>query len=380
MSINEILIIFVLFFTIKCESWWSEITAHNMYDNNGYSGSPPRITNDFYLCSERFYRLHFYGDDNKTWTEEFTACQPAGIDRYINGIAISGGCSYQVYYLGWSDLVEGYDITDEKGWLPFSPEENKTRGFAAQMGNPLCGYLVYGNEVYRSSDDHGTQYLCSNEKLVAERIIYNLFGMNYTFDNYDSEKKIALSEDKKISVGVMLLKRDKINFKGKITIKIENENIIKVNYGSLISEYYIQIINDIFDFDINNIKEKFENLFMKKVVSHGDIIINFNWPKKLIEINVASKIKGNFYGYRGGVRINIYLNNDDLEFFSKIKKLCLVFIRVSGKRISEHIKDILSNFNDFEKVDKVIKFLDIYSVAVEEVIFFKILSNIIKNN
>ena len=194
------------------------------------------------------------------------------------------------------------------------------------------------------------------------------------------KKKIALSEDKKISVGVMLLKRDKINFKGKITIKIENENIIKVNYGSLISEYYIQIINDIFDFDINNIKEKFENLFMKKIVSHGDIIINFNLPKNLIEINVASKIKGNFYGYRGGVRINIYLNNDDLELFSKIKKLCLVFIRVSGKRIPEHIKGILSNFNDFEKVDEVIKFLDIYSVAVEEVIFFKILSNIIKKN
>ena len=380
MNINGIFILFDLIFIIKCESWWSEITAHNIYDKNGYSGSPPRKTNDFYLCSERKYRLHFYEDDNQTWTEEFTACEPAGIDRIINGIAISGGCSYQVYSGGWTGLVEGYNISDESGWLPFSPEDNEKKGFAAQMGNPVTGYCVYGSEVYRCSDDHEKQYLCSNEKLVAERVIRNLFRINDTFNNYDKEKIIDVSGDKIINVTIKLLKRDKINFKGKIKIKIENENIARKNVGNLISKYYIQIINNIIGFDINDIKEKFENLFKKKVISHGDIIINFNWPENLITIDVASKIMGNFYGYRGGIRINILLKNNDFEFFSKIKKICLIFIRLSGKRIPEHIKEILSDFNDFNKVDEIIKFLDIYSINAEEIIFFMIFSRIIKNN
>ena len=374
----NIFILFFLIYSIICESenWWSEITKHDYTTDDGYSGNPPKIANDFYLCSERKYRLHFVGDDKNTWSEEYTACEPAGINRGIDGLAISGGLPYQVYNDGWSGEVEGYNTTDPNGWLPYSQEFNREKGFASRVGMPLMAFIVHGDEIYRCSDTHRPQYLASNEKLVAQRVIYNLFEINCTFNNYDNEIKIDTPGDKKINVTVILLKRDKINFEGKLRIKIEKEKIIKTNYG--ISESYNNFLNDLLDFDIKNFSEKFENLMMTKGLSHGDIIINFNWLQNLIEINVAVKIKFDFYGYRGGVRIKIYLNDNDFELLSKVKQICKAFIRYSGKRTPKNLKNILSNLNSFKKIQEVIKFLDVYSVPAEEAIFFTVLSKITK--
>ena len=379
------LILFILIFTINCESWWSEINGHNYHDNdNGYSGSPPKITNDFYLCSERHYRLHFVGDDNNTWSEEYTACEPAGIDRAINGIAIDGGCSYQVYNDGWSGLVEGYNTSDPNGWLPFFEEGNEKKGFAAKEGRTIMAYIVYGREYYRCSDSHRPQYLTSHEKLVAERLVSIFFNnSNYSFSNYSEEQEIDIPENNRTNatfiskITLLLLKRNKINFNGNLKIKIEKNEIININYNRLISDNYYNILNYILDFDIKKFTKKFENLLVSKGISNGDIIINFNWPESLVVMEIASKIKFNFYGYRGGIRIKFYLNDDDIELISQIKSICKVFIRYSGKIIPEHINKILSSFNSFKHLDEIIRFLDIYSVAAEEVIFYTLLSKII---
>ena len=382
---HKFLILFILIFTVNCESWWSEIKGHDYHDtDHGYSGSPPKITNDFYLCSERKYRLHFVGDDDDTWSEEYTACEPAGIDRDINGVAISGGCSYQVYNDGWSGLVEGYNISDKDGWLPYFEEGNEKKGFAAKERHSIMAYIVYGSEFYRCSDTHSPQYLTSNEKLVAKRLVFNFFNIsNCNFNNYDKKQTIDIPEKNGTNasfisnVTILLLKRDKINFNGKLKIKILKNEIININYNRLISDNYYNILNYILDFDIKNFTKKFENFLVSKGISNGDIIINFNWPERQIIMDIASKIKFDFYGYRGGIRIKFYLNDDDIELISQIKSICKVFIRYSGKIIPKHIKEILSSFSSFKQLDEIIRFLDIYSIAVEEVIFYTILSKII---
>ena len=365
---NVVLISLILIFTIKCEGWWSEIKGHNIGDYDfGYAGSYPREDNDFYLCSERKYRVHYFGDDDKTWSEEFSACQPAGKCRLIDGLAISGGKPYacRIEDTWPNEFTWGYDIYNSSG------------GYAGKIGRTVRCVLIYGNEIYRVSDNH-ENYLCSYEQAVANRIVYNLFGNNLTY-NYENETQIEIKRNKNINVTVQLLKRNNINLKGKITIKIEKSLITKNNYKDLITKNYINIISNIIGFDFNNLKTFFEEQF-KEGMSHGDIAINFDWIEKRIIIEVGSKITFAHYGYRGGFRINIYLNEQDLELLQKIKNIFKFFLRYLGKRITPELRDILSNFQSFKNVNSLINYLNNPSHIVEEVILFTIFEEILVLN
>ena len=213
-----------LIFNIKCESWWPEVKGHSIggYDN-GFAGSYPHKSTDFYLCSERYYRVHYLGDDDKNWSKEFTACQPAGKCKLMDGLAISGGKPYSVRYEeSWPEnFTWGYDIYNSSG------------GYAGNLSTAFCSILIYGNEYYRNSDTHAND-LCSYEEDVAKRIIYNLFGdklrYNLTYNstyNYFNETPIEIIRNENISASAILLKPKNINIKGKLTIKIENSNIEK---------------------------------------------------------------------------------------------------------------------------------------------------------
>ena len=354
---------FILIFTIKCEGWWPEVKGHSMTDyDDGYAGSFPHKTNDFYLCSERYYRVHYSGDDNFTWSEEFSACQPAGICRKIDGLAISGGRPYTCRVSDdWPDI------------FTFDYNIYNSSGYAGKIGGDIYGILVYGNEYYRSSDTHNN-YLCSYEGEVAQRVIYNLFTNNLTF-NYDNETKIEVKNNENINVSVILLKPYKIKMKGNISIKILKSKVEKNKYRGIITENYINIINEIIDIDFNKVKTFFEESFTKGMYN-GDIEIGFDWINKTILIEVGSKLDNEHFSYRGGFRINIYLNEDS-ELFNKIKNICKLILRYSGKRIPANIKDLLSKFDSFEKVEEVLNYLDEYSNIAEEIIFFSILSKVL---
>ena len=361
---NKILFLFALIFIIKCESWWAEVKGHSIGDyDEGYAGSQPYKTNDFYLCSERKYRVHYLGDDNNNWSEEFSACQPAGKCRDIDGLAINGGKPYTCRTCSkcddWPDeFIFDYNISKSSG------------GYAGEIGGYIYGILVYGNEYYRSSDNHN-DYLCSYESVVANRVIYNLFKKNITF-NYDNETKIEIKGNQEINIYVILLKPYNIKTKGNISIKIVDSKIGQNKYRGIITKNYIDFINEIIKFDFNNVKTFFEDQF-KKSMYNGDIEIKFNWINKTIIIEVGSKIDRDHFCYRGGFRINIYLNDDYFEF-KKIKNICKLILRYSGKRISEKL---LSNFNSFEKVNEVLNYLDVYSNIAEEIILFTILEKIL---
>ena len=362
-KINTFLILLLLLFTIKCEAWWPEVKGHSIGDyDNGFAGSYPYNTTDFYLCSERVYRVHYLGDENDTWSEEFSACQPAGRCRLIDGLAISGDHPYSCRLRDeWpDDFIFDYNI------------KNDTYGYCGELGISFASIIVYGNEYYRNSDTHN-DYLCSYEQDVANRIIYNIFGKNLTY-NYESETKIIKNE--KLNVTVILLKANNTSAKGKHRIKIENSVIVKNTFKNLITEKYYGIISDIIGFDFNKI-EKFFEKNLQYGMFNGDIAINFDWSEKIIIIEFGSKIHKNFYCHRGGFRINIYLNDNDFELLHKIKNLCKIFLRYFGKKISTEIRDLLSEFKGFENVEKIIDYINNNSNIIEEVILFTILGKIL---
>ena len=108
-------ILLFLLFSIKSEEWLSEVNGHDEKDiTNGFAGNECQIT-AFYLCSERKYRVHHLNGD---WSEEYSACQPAGEGDHIDGIAISGGLEYRgaTNKYEWKNTSE-YNISDKKGYV-----------------------------------------------------------------------------------------------------------------------------------------------------------------------------------------------------------------------------------------------------------------------
>ena len=88
-------------------------------------------TNDFYLCSERKYRVHYSDDDKYIWSEEFSACQPVGVCRKIDGLAINGGKPYACRTRdSWPDeFTFDYNISNSNG------------GFAGEIGDQFMEFL-----------------------------------------------------------------------------------------------------------------------------------------------------------------------------------------------------------------------------------------------
>ncbi len=362
MNMNIKIIILFLLFYIKCENWYNEINGHRKdASRNGYAGSASNNFTDFYLCSERKYRVHYLYDDNDTWTGEFTACQPVGVGRYIDGIVIDGGKKSSAR-VNWD-----WEIPEKTGYDIHNPNE-----YSGKLGFPIQGFYTYGNEYYRSGYNLGNS---SNEREVAKRVIYDIFEKNYTL-NYENETEII--NDSKIKITILLLNSSEINYKGKIMIKINDGKIVNSNYKHFINNNLIKNINEIIGNDFNKIKKSFENIFLKNM-NNSNIAINFNWLENKIEIDVASKIRGDFYAYRGGFRINIYLNDKDFELLLIVKKMCKYMLSYSGKIIDNSIKALLSDFDSFKKTEKIMNYLENYSNIAETVLFFKIISGFMQN-
>ena len=359
---KKIKILLFLLLTIKCQIWWDEINGHEIDDSYyGFAGSFPNKINDFYLCSDRKYRVHFL---NSTWSEEFTACQPVGnCNQYIDGIAISG----DKYYCARMSPYEPRD------WLNATKEYNiSNNGYTGILGYPINGIFIFGDDYYAAGYKFSN---CSNEKEVAKKIIQKMFGKNLSVIYYNETE---IYNNNKILTTIQLLNINEINFKGSITIKFENNTIIVEDWGGLIGNNIKKLLEKTFNFKIDDIKSKIIAFFSQNL-SHGNVVITFNWLKKKIEIDVSTKIKHDHYGYRGGFRINIYLdneNNENPDLLIKIKTICEYFLKYSGKNIIS-IKKLLSDCNSFERLNIIMNELGIYSTMVEEVLLLLILSSIL---
>ena len=362
---KKIKILFFLLLSINCQLWWGEINGHEIDDSfNGFAGSHPHKFSDFYLCSDRKYRVHFLNDNNTTWSEEFTACQPVGnCKQYIDGIAISGG----KYYGGRISL------DDPRKWLEETNEYNiSNNGYTGQLGHCINGLYVFGDDYYGSGYKMTN---CSNEKEISKNITRKLFGTILSTIYYNETE---IYNNNTILITIQLLNINEINFKGKISIKFEKNIIINADWGGFIGNNIKKLLENTFNFKIDDIKSKIVTFF-SKYIYNGDITITFNWPKKRIEIDVFTKIKDNYHGYRGGFRINIYLdkdNNENPEFLLKIKTICEYFLKYSGKNINM-IKKLLSDCNSFERLNIIMNEYRIYSTLAEAIFSLLIISSIL---
>ena len=357
---NIIYIFSVLNFYINCQYWFDEVNGFNEGEGTeGNAGSDKVLMTDFYLCSERKYRVHYQNDSDKVWSQEFTACQPVGVGRHIDAITINGGLQYnsKVVSVGWLGRVKLYDIFDYN-W-----------GFAGNMKEGLTCVAIEGGDYYRSG--YNLNIESSNEFFVAKKVIYNLFQEEKTTLNYENETEINIGS--KFNISVILLNTSKINLEGKITVKVETSKIIDANYNGLMSDNLKKRINKVIDFDYDKIKFFLENKFYKEGLRNGTVAINSKWSENLIEIDAGSKITGDHYSYRGGFRFLIRLK-DDIELLSKIQNILKTLFRFSGKKIP---KELLSDFNSFKQIEPLMNELGINSIIAEEIILYLILNPVL---
>ena len=352
---NNFLLFFLLFNIniIICQIWYPEVKGFNTKDHdNGYAGSSYYKMLDFYLCSERKYRVHYQNEDE--WSKEFTACQPVGIGKVINGISISGGLPYKgrVDY-DWFADVTLYNISD-------------INGYCGNLNGPITCVAISGGEYYRSA--YGQKIECSNENSIAIKTIRNIFGFDEETFYYD--KEIQIESEPIGNISVILLNANEINLEGKIIIKVEKSNIIYANYEKLISEKFKKHINQVIDFDFDKMHNFIEEYYMKKL-GNGTIDINYKWSENLIEMEAWSKIDGDYHSYRGGYKIIIRLNNDNMDLFLKIQEILKAFFKFFGKKMP---KEITTGFKNFNQVEEVINDLGDNSIIAEEIILYSILS------
>ena len=368
---KKIKILLFLLLSIKCQLWWGEVNGHEIDDSyNGFAGSHPHRFTDFYLCSDRKYKVHFLNDNISTWSEEFTACQPVGNCRqYIDGIAISG----EEYYCARISPDEPSDWLDETNEYNIS----NNNGYTGKIGQEINAIYIFGDDYYAAG--YKINRSCSNEKEIGKNIALKLFGNNISVIYYNETE---IYNNTKILIKTQLLNINEINFKGTITITIENNIMIYADWGGLIGNNIKRLLEKIFNFKIDDIKSKIVTFF-SEYVPHGGISITLNWSKKRIEIDVSTKIKFNFYGYRGGFRINIYIdkdNNENPDLLLKLKTICEYFLKYSGKKNIISITKLLSDCNSFAELNSILNEFGIYSSMVEQVFILLILSSIFTKN
>jgi hypothetical protein len=364
---KRLFILLILIYSTKSEKWLKEVNGHNPSDEkNGYSGRYNNPFTDFYLCSERIYKVHYKNSDNNIWSENFTACQPVGNGSEIDAIAIDGGFLYgSQSNKKWNKNVTNYDISDKDGYV-------------GNIGEELDAIFIYGDEYYRSGYSLSDS---TNEKNVSYRIIENFFSVKYFNFSYVDETEVSLKEGTKLKLTVKLLSPYQLKFKGKITYKSLARDIIFDNSINIFSNNLKILLNKTIDFDFDKIEKKIIRGFSIRLISFGDVFFNFNWEEKLIEIEVASKIqtedKVDYHGYRGGFIIKMYLNDQDDDLLSKVTQICKIIVQYSGVKIPSFLKKKLSsNFESFIDVGEVLNYIGDYSIIAEKVIFFEIFSRI----
>ena len=372
---NKFFILLFLIFSTKSERWYAEINGHDPNDEiNGFSGLNKDPFSDFYLCSERKYRVHFKNADEKNWSKEFSACQPVGNGSEIDAISISGGLLYGGFTKTikndgeWKNVTK-YDINDVNGYVGI-------------LGKGLHGIYIYGDEYYRNAF---LFYDSTNEKNVSYRIINNFFGVEYYNFTHEKETEIRLNDNTKINITVKLLYPYQLSYKGKIIFKSMDYRIEFDNSDNIISDKLKSILDEIIDFDFDELEEVIKKGFSHTYMIFGDTFFNFKWEQNLIEIEAAPKIeevkytsiKKDYHGYRGGFIIYFHLKDEDTYLLSKITEICRIIVSYSGVNIPSSAKKLLSSeFKSFKNVGELLNSIGPFSIIAEKVIFLEIFSQI----
>ena len=353
--LSMIIILFSKIAFCEKEKWFNEVYGYSTNDpKNGYAGSGGKAITAFYLCGGRRYRVHYLGDNKDSWTGEYYGCdEPVGIGRKIDAIAISGGYNYRIRYFkgNWEKPVNGYNIYDSRN------------GYAGTLGKPIDAIMVDGGNIYRVA--YGDE--SSNVEQVSKRVTKNLFGisLNYNF-NYET----TIIDNNVAKVTVILTHRFSRSGNGIINLVVNDGSISDINIGKI---DLINKINEILGGKLNlakmNIKKSFSN-----GMNNGEIQINTYWFEKRIEFIAGSKITHDYYSFRGGYKINIYLkdNNNDIgnNAFKAFNYIPVIKNTING--LKELFKKSIYN-----TIGLLIKMFPQLVMTIEYVGFMIVISSII---
>ena len=363
---NSIKIIFflIIFAIVKDETWYDEVKNYDITDvDYGYAGSAKKIMMDFYLCSERKYRVHYKEDDEKDWSKEFCCCQPAGIGKPIDGIAISGGKSYLIAVHDtiisfWMNATHGYNISQ------------KGKGYLGDFDRYIEAIAIMGREWYRFGFNSTVK--CTFEKEIAKEFIKSFFKNKYLVNDGDScDYNKTINIINKPNIDLILLHPDEIKYNGKILIQIGESKIDDFNkWGGYIGKSFTKYLKNKKNLDYELIRY-FIPFISKKVFNNANMAFNFYWKEKKIELDVALKIRFDHHSYRGGFRLIINLD-ENAEYFIKVKDIFKTFLKYSGNFNNNSMKKI-SEANNFEEFEELLGEFKANSNLAEEAILFTIL-------
>jgi hypothetical protein len=329
---KKILILFILF-CINCETWFNEIYGADENDGKkGYAGSRGKAITHFYLNGNREYRVHFLGNAEDDWTKPYTGGEVIGIGPPIDAISISGGKYYRVRFKNgnWGKRLNGYNIND------------KNNGYAGALGKEIDAILIEGGDGYRVA--YGEE--SSHPIKAANRVIKNLLGVDYTL-NYEKETFIAENNYARI-YGIVT---GSYNYDGKklLNLIIKNNKLVDIGIDKI---NIFEELNKVLNFDIKNIKTKFEKSF-EKGIANGEIQISFYWLQKKLEIFSGTKITADHHSFRGGFKIIIYIKDkpDKPASYAYILEPCKVLLKRLGQAGEAIMNSLILNVN----INEIIK-------------------------
>ena len=352
----KINILLILLISLKCEIWYSLVNGHNPDEDNGFAGDNKNFLTDFYLCSKRHYRVHFLGDPEDIWSQEYSNCEPVGDGRPIDAFSIDGGEKYAVrlYMSKWLPMVKGYNISDEK------------EGYAGLFTKRIDAILIYGDEYYRAA--YGEK--SSNPKKVAERIVNNIFGKGLNNIEYNKEKEFITFPQ--FNATIQLLNDYEIDLdEDLIKFEMEKGSIINYDIGGLIGNNLNENLRELINFDILEIENYLKNIISNET-ENGITTIHFLWNEGKVQIDFGVKITHDIENFRGGFRINIYINNLESQL-KQIKDIVRLFSRYTDIKSRNKINNIIENLNDVKQLSEISKNIFIYNMMMSRIILLTII-------
>lgn len=335
-----------LFLLIQSETWYGEIRGNNQKDSkNGYAGVRGKSITGFYLCGTRNYKVHFLGDKKELWSKEYKSCDPVGIGKSIDGIAISGGKGYQVRLKNgnWLNMVYNYDIND------------LNKGMAGILGKEIDSIIVNGGSGYSVC----TGGFSSAPEVVAERVIKNWFGISVSFM---FEDRITLFDNHKLEVNAEIISKASITFDGKIKMIIENFKITDYSCEGIefnaINELIEKVLGDSFA-DFKNWALSFSN-----GMENGQVTVTIDFIFKRVVFEAATKIKKGFGSFRGAFRI-IFQVKDEPDNLKSSKVVANAFEPYVEEEKKEKYRDKILNLDNLGGMPKIIEDVpDSYQMAL----------------
>ena len=152
----------------------------------------------------------------------------------------------------------------------------------------------------------------------------------------------------------------------------------KLNYsywgGEKLNNYMTKKLYKLINFDINEERKNFENKTAEEILD-GLLTIHSNYNSKKIQIDLGSKIIDKFYGFRGGIKLNLVLNNSEklIEIIKEVVQLLSEYINSNNRNA---VLEKLKIFTSIEQLEEISKLIEPYDIILAQIILFYLLRKI----